>query len=94
MTKIIHAADFHLDSAFSSCSAEQAVLRRQEQRLALQSFAKLCCGCDIVLLAGDLFDSARIYRDTLDALKECFASIEAKIFISPGNHDFVAAGSP
>ncbi len=94
MIKLLHAADFHLDSAFSALSPEQAAQRRREQRLALRSFAELCCGCDIVLLSGDLFDSARIYRDTLDALKECFASITAQIFIAPGNHDYVAGGSP
>ncbi len=94
MIKLLHAADFHLDSAFSSLSPEQASQRRKEQRLALAQFAQLCNGCDIVLLSGDLFDSARIYRDTLDALKACFASIEAQIFISPGNHDYLAGGSP
>lgn len=94
MIKLLHAADFHLDAAFSALSAEQAAQRRREQRRALQDFAKLCQGCDIVLLSGDLFDSAKIYRDTLDALKACFASIDAQIFIAPGNHDCVLSGSP
>ena len=94
MIKLLHAADFHLDSAFSALSSEQAAQRRKEQRMALQDFAKLCQGCDIVLLSGDLFDSARIYRDTLDTLKACFASIEAQIFIAPGNHDCVLSGCP
>lgn len=92
MIKLLHAADFHLDSAFASVSAEQAVQRRKEQRLALQTFAKLCEGCDIVLLCGDLFDSAHIYRDTLDALKDCLAAIPAQIFIAPGNHDYIRSG--
>lgn len=94
MIKLIHAADFHLDSAFSSLKPEQAAQRRREQRLALAQFSQLCNDCDIVLLSGDLFDSARIYRDTLDALKACFASIAAQIFIAPGNHDFLTSGCP
>lgn len=94
MIKLLHAADFHLDSAFSALSAEQAALRRREQRSALERLAAAAQGCDIVLLAGDLFDSARVYRDTLDALKRFFASVKAEIFIAPGNHDYLTGGSP
>ena len=32
MAKVLHAADFHLDSAFRSLPEEQARLRRQESR--------------------------------------------------------------
>ena len=77
MIKILHAADFHLDSAFSSLPPEKASERRREQRRVLEQLTKLCEGCDLVLLPGDLFDSARIYRDTLDALKRFFASVRA-----------------
>lgn len=94
MIKILHGADFHLDSAFSALSAEQAAQRRQEQRSALEQLANLCDGCDLVFLAGDLFDSAHIYRDTLDALKRFFSAVKAEVFIAPGNHDFVSGGSP
>ncbi len=62
--------------------------------MALGRLKEQCWECDIVLLAGDLFDSARIYRDTLDALKALFADIPAEIFIAPGNHDWLAQGSP
>lgn len=94
MIKLLHAADLHLDSAFSSLSPALSVQRRQEQRQCLRLLAQAAQDCDLVLLAGDLFDSAHVYRDTLDALKECFAAISAPIFIAPGNHDYLAAGSP
>lgn len=94
MIKILHGADFHLDSAFSALTPEQSVRRRQEQREALGQLAELCKDCDLVLLAGDLFDSSHIYRDTLEALKQFFASVRAEIFIAPGNHDFISPGSP
>ena len=94
MIKFVHAADLHLDAAFSGLSPEQAAQRRREQRQALASLAKECRGCDLVLLAGDLFDSARVYQDTIDALKTFFAAIDAEVFIAPGNHDFVTSGSP
>ncbi len=94
MIKILHAADFHLDSVFSALPEHLASQRRSEQRQALSELAKKCETCDIVLLSGDLFDSALVYRDTIDALKTCFASIRAQIFIAPGNHDCLLAGSP
>lgn len=94
MIKLIHAADLHLDSAFSALTPEQAAQCRREQRQALAELAELCRGCDLLLLSGDLFDSARIYRDTLEALHRFFESIEAEVFLAPGNHDYLASGSP
>lgn len=69
-------------------------MRRQAQRRALTELSDAASGCDLVLLAGDLFDGAGVYRDTLDALRECFARIDAPVFIAPGNHDPVTPGSP
>ena len=94
MIKLLHAADFHLDAAFASLPPELARQRREEQRRALSLLAKEAEGCELVLLSGDLFDGKRVYRDTLDALKACFAAIHAKIFIAPGNHDPIHARSP
>lgn len=96
MIRLLHAADFHLDSAFSALPAALASRRRQEQRLALQALAALCREkqCDAVLLAGDLFDSARIYRDTLDALRDFCQTCGAEVYIAAGNHDHLCPGSP
>lgn len=94
MIKVLHAADFHLDAPFAALLPSLAGQRRREQRNALQQLAKACEGCEIVLLAGDLFDGRQVYRDTLDALQACFASISAQIFISPGNHDSICTTSP
>lgn len=94
MIKFLHAADFHLDAAFSALTGEQAALRRREQRELLDELAVLCRDRELVLLSGDLFDGAHVYRDTLDALKRFFAAVSAEIFIAPGNHDALVSGSP
>ena len=93
--KIVHAADFHLDSAFGALSAEQARQRRRESRELL---TRLCNyvnqnGVDLVLLAGDLFDSDTTYRETLEALSEALGAMQARVFIAPGNHDPYSAKS-
>jgi len=74
MVKLLHAADLHLDSAFSALPPEKAAQRRAEQRLVLERLTALSEGCAAVLLAGDLFDSARVYRDTLEALRAALAA--------------------
>ncbi len=94
MIKFIHAADFHLDAAFTGLSPELAKQRRGEQREILSRFALACQDCDLVLLAGDLFDGKNPYLDTIEALKACFSSIAAPIYIAPGNHDPYNEDSP
>ena len=90
MVKLLHAADFHLDSPFRGLTPEQAQQRRREARdnmLRLANFAN-AEEVDLVLLAGDLFDGAEIYRETAEALVKALGSIRGRVFIAPGNHDF------
>lgn len=96
MLKILHAADLHLDSPFTGLSPEQAAQRRAEQRQLVQAMADLAVQerVDLVLLAGDLFDSGRIYRDTARELAEELGRIPAPVFIAPGNHDPFDGASP
>ena len=94
--KIVHAADFHLDSAFGALSAEQARQRRRESRELLTRLSNYVNqnGVDLVLLAGDLFDSDTTYRETLEALSDALGAMQARVFIAPGNHDPYSAKSP
>lgn len=96
MIKFLHAADLHLDSPFASLPPEKAAARRREQRQLLDEIVALCDqeGCDILLLAGDLFDSGAARRDTWDELTRSLRNCRARVFIAPGNHDFCAPGSP
>ena len=95
MIKIIHAADFHLDSPFSGLSPELAARRRGEQRLLLDDLTALARAeqADLVLLSGDLLDSALVYRETAAALKRALGEMPCPVFIAPGNHDPFHAGS-
>ena len=96
MLKIIHAADLHLDSPFAGLSPEQAALRREELRSLPDRLADLANEeqADLVLLAGDLLDGQRIYRETAEMLARALGRIQANVFISPGNHDPYNAASP
>ena len=96
MIKLIHAADLHLDSPFAGLRPEQARQRRDEQRALLTRLADECNtrDCQLLLLAGDLFDGAHVYRDTVEALIEALGACRARVFIAPGNHDWLSPGSP
>ena len=95
MLKIIHGADFHLDSPFAGLSPERAAQRRGEQRELLDRLAGLAREkqADLVLLAGDLLDSERVFRETAQALRAALAAIPCPVFIAPGNHDFYSPRS-
>lgn len=95
MIKIIHAADLHLDSPFEALG-ERALMRRREQRELLFAIAELAREkqADMLLLAGDLLDSASAYAETMEALSSAFGSLDCPVFIAPGNHDCICPGSP
>lgn len=96
MLTFLHAADFHLDSPFGALSAEKAAARRRESRELLFRLAEYVNDhhIDLVLLAGDLFDSASPYRETGEQVARALGQMRAKVFAAPGNHDWYDTGSP
>ena len=96
MVKIIHGADFHLDSPFSGLSPQHSAQRRSELRQLPRRLADLAREeeADLVLLSGDLLDGQHIYRETAQALAEALGSIPCPVFLAPGNHDPWSPHSP
>ena len=92
--KILHSADWHLDSPFVGFSEQQRELLQQAQRKIPGKIAELCRkeDCDMVLLAGDLFDG-EAKRETLELLKRELENCGVPVLIAPGNHDFCGDGS-
>ncbi len=96
MIRILHAADLHLDSPFAALGREQAAQRREEQRQLVRRLVQICQtrNCQLLLLAGDLFDSDLVYRETAELLREVLGQLRAQVFIAPGNHDPWSPQSP
>ncbi|MEL4106832.1 DNA repair exonuclease [Oscillospiraceae bacterium WX1] len=94
--KILHAADLHMDSPFEALTDEMAARRRREQRTLLDKIADLTEeeGVSLVLLSGDLLDSANSYYETQEVLQQAFSRMKAHVFIAPGNHDYYCPKSP
>lgn len=92
--KILHSADWHLDSPFAGFTEQQRQFLKEAQRQIPGKVAQLCRreDCDLVLLAGDLFDG-EASQETIDLLKRELANCGVPVLIAPGNHDFCSDGS-
>lgn len=95
--RVLHGADFHLDSPFSLKSPREAERRRTELRSDLSSVmvyirmqkVQLC------LLSGDLFDGEAVTPETRALLERELSSCpDCRFFLSPGNHDPLSPSSP
>ena len=93
--KILHSADLHLDAPFSGRTGEQADHLRRELLAVPGKLADLCVArqCDLVLLAGDLFDGA-YSRESYRALYAALERMAVPVFVTPGNHDHCGMDSP
>ena len=90
MAKILHCADLHLDSPFSSLPAEKSRILRQSVLTAFSNAVDRAAGdgCDLMVISGDLFDSDFVTAKTLEAVCAKLSSHpELSVAISPGNHD-------
>lgn len=93
--KILHSADWHLDSPFAGFPGEQRRFLKEELKKIPGKVADICRreGCDLVLLAGDLFDGPYT-KESAKVLKDALTECAVPVFISPGNHDYCGPGSP
>lgn len=94
--KILHCADLHLCSELAFLKSK-AKSRRLEILNTLQNIVTLCKeqSVELLIIAGDLFDSNHIDSGTLSAVKKMFASIPGTtVAIAAGNHDYYAVDSP
>lgn len=93
--KLLHTADWHLDTPFASFSGEEREYLRRENRRLPERIAAICRreNCDLMLLAGDVFDGS-FTRESLDTTRDALEGCGVPVFISPGNHDFISADSP
>ena len=97
MAKIIHTADIHLDAPFSLLDVQKAQMRKNELRDTFTSIVQLAESekADIMVIAGDLFDSGFVTKETSELLVSLFSSVPScRFVIVPGNHDYIWGHSP
>ena len=95
MIKILHSADWHLDSPIQGRTPEQTALLKQQLLQLPQKITAIAKaeGCRLMLLAGDIFDGSAS-AESIAAVKTALEDVQIPVFIAPGNHDFVSLQSP
>ena len=93
--RILHTADWHMDSPFSGFPPEQRAWLKSEQRKIPGKIAHLVRweNCDLVLISGDVFDSSDA-RESVPLVRQALAECGVPVFIAPGNHDYLSSNSP
>lgn len=89
--KLIHCADIHLDSPMeTNLSADKARERKLEIRSTFSRMVRAAAdeGVEAILIAGDLFDGARVTKSTENYVLDLIASYPMiDFFYLSGNHD-------
>lgn len=87
--RILHTGDLHLDSAFTGESVLGAEARRERQRETLSAIFDTAKeqGCQMILIAGDLFDGRYVTPETRALCLKLFRKAECPVILAPGNHD-------
>ena len=93
--RVLHSADWHLDAPFSSLPEENREQLRRAQEKLPERIGELCRekGCQLAVLAGDLFDGIP-RRQTVERLKRELSRWGVPVCVAPGNHDHLGPDSP
>ena len=95
MIKILHSADWHLDTSMSGHSTENAEFLRRELRKIPEKIVSLAKkeNCNLMLLSGDLFEE-KATAETVRNVQKILSQAGMPVFITPGNHDYICPDSP
>ena len=95
MTRFLHTGDWQLgmtrhflgDEAQARFTAARFDAIREIGRVAKDE------GCEFVVVCGDVFETNQVDRRTVSRAAEAMASIAVPVYLLPGNHDPLDAGS-
>lgn len=92
--KILHTADLHLGRTYRGLGAKGEQLR-QAQMETLGRIVALAAaeGCDVVLVAGDLYDSNQVSGRLVRQSLALFNRLDIDVLVLPGTHDPLSASS-
>ncbi|PKV96919.1 DNA repair exonuclease SbcCD nuclease subunit [Amycolatopsis echigonensis] len=93
--RFLHTADWQLGMTRHFLSPE-AQARFSDARLAaVRAIGDLAAEqhCDFVVVCGDVFEANQLHPQVVGRALEAMASIPVPVYLLPGNHDTIDAGS-
>ena len=92
--RILHTGDLHLDSSFCAYGARDAEKQREAGRDLLRRIFDCAKAekCDMMLIAGDLFDSRFVTPESAELFCKLVEECDIPVVLSPGNHDYYTEG--
>lgn len=94
--RFIHTADWQIGKPYGTVADEQKRFRLQQERLAaigrIRDVVRLQ-EAQVVLVAGDLFDSPAPATTAVLEVLELIGEMEVPVLVIPGNHDHGAPGT-
>ncbi len=93
--RFLHTGDLHLDGAFGFAGERDAEAQREQGRALLRRIFDTAKSesCDMILIAGDLFDSRFVSPPTAELFCTLVENCNIPVVIAPGNHDFYSENS-
>jgi DNA repair exonuclease SbcCD nuclease subunit len=90
--KIYHCADLHLGLRFARYPDEVSARLREARFATLERMVDQANreGCDLFVVAGDLFDHLKVPQRDVARAAKILAGFERVAAVLPGNHDFHA----
>ena len=96
MLRLIHTADWQIGKPYGTVADEQKRFRLQQERIAAIGRirdAVRAQEAQLVLVAGDLFDSPTPDATPVLEVLELIGEMEVPVLVIPGNHDHGAPGT-
>lgn len=95
MTRFLHTSDWQLGMTrhFLGDEAQAALSRARFE--AIRRIGQIAAAerCDLVVVAGDVFESNQVDRRTVARALEALTAIPVPVYLLPGNHDCLDAAS-
>lgn len=95
MVRFIHTSDWQLGMTLHYLSPESQARYSQARIDAVADIGRVAAesNCDFVVVSGDVFETSRVSRQVVGRACEAMAAIQVPVFLLPGNHDPLDAGS-
>ena len=95
MVRFLHTADWQLGMTRHFLGDEGQARFAQARFDAIRTLGRVASerGCEFVVVCGDVFESNQVDRRTVARALEALGAVPIPVYLLPGNHDALDAGS-